>query len=168
MVNDFGGRKQAMNYWLLKTEPDVFSWDDLRDSPDRTTQWEGVRNYQARNFLKEMKTGDLGFFYHSVVKPQAIHGIVKIVRPAYPDPTQFDTDSEYFDPGSAGDNPRWFLVDVQYQREIKPAITREELKSVPELKKMVLLNNTRLSVQPVTAEEWKIILHLRSIPEKFE
>jgi predicted RNA-binding protein with PUA-like domain len=152
-----------MNYWLMKTEPSVFSWDDLQKMPDQTTQWEGVRNYQARNFMRDqMKKGDRVFFYHSVEKPQAIMGIAEIVREAYPDPFAWDSTSDYFDPKSSPENPRWVMVDLRFQRSFEPPITLAELKSIPELTHMVLLQKgSRLSIQPVTAAEWERICQLR-------
>ncbi len=153
-----------MNYWLMKTEPSTYSWDDLKAEPDRRDYWDGVRNYQARNLMKTMRVGDLAFFYHSVVKPQVITGIVRIVREAYPDPTQFDPNSPYYDPKSTPENPRWVAVDIQYVTDVLPPITREELKTIPELQNMVLLKKgSRLSIQPVTPEEWQIILGMRNI-----
>ncbi len=153
-----------MNYWLMKTEPNTYSWEDLKAEPQRRDYWDGVRNYQARNLMKSMRVGDLAFFYHSVVKPQVITGIVRIVREAYPDPTQFDPQSPYFDPKSTPENPRWVAVDIEYVTDILPPITREELKAIPELQNMVLLKKgSRLSIQPVTPEEWQIILGLRDI-----
>lgn len=151
-----------MNYWLIKTEPNTYSWDDLKNQPNQTDHWDGVRNYKARNLMREMKKGDRAFFYHSVVQPMSIMGIVEVVREAYPDHTQFDPESDYYDPNSRKDNPRWFMVDVQFKSDFDPPVTRDELKEIPGLEKMVLLKKgTRLSVQPVTPEEWKIIGSLR-------
>ena len=104
-----------MNYWLVKTEPNTFSWDDLKNLPGKKDHWEGVRNYKARNYLRQMKKGDLAFFYHSVVKPISIVGIVEVVREAYPDHTQFDPKSDYYDPKSPKENPRWVMVDVAFE-----------------------------------------------------
>ncbi len=151
-----------MNYWLMKTDPDTYSWEDLKRQPERTDYWDGVRNYQARNLMKQMQVGDLALFYHSVVKPQIIPGVVRIVRAAYPDPTQFDATSPYFDPKSSPENPRWVAVDVQWVQDFLPPITREELKAIPELEEMVLFKNSRLSIQPVTPAQWEIILSLRT------
>ena len=150
-----------MNYWLIKTEPNTFSWDDLKKLPNQKDHWEGVRNYKARNYLRKMKKGDLAFFYHSVVKPMSIMGIVEVVREAYPDNTQFDPKSKYYDPKSPKDNSRWVMVDVQYRKDFEPPITRDSLKEILALKNMVLLRKGRLSVQPVTPEEWKAIKSLR-------
>ena len=145
-----------MNYWLMKSEPETYSFEDLRR--DRTTNWEGVRNYMARNFLRQMKKGDQAFFYLSATTPLAIVGIMEVVKPAYPDPAQFDRKSDYFDPASKPDAPRWDAVDVRYVRPIAPPITREALKAVPALRNLRLFSHTRLSVSPVTAAEWKTIL----------
>ena len=150
-----------MAYWLMKTEPNAFSWQDLLNKPDSREHWDGVRNYQARNNMREMKVGDLVFIYHSVIKPQEIAGIAKVVKEAYTDHTQFDPASKYFDPKSKEDNPRWIMVDVQAVQAIEPPITRNELQMLPELQEMVLFKNTRLSVQPVTETEWKMITGLR-------
>ncbi len=154
-------RGTRMNYWLLKSEPGEFSWEDLKNSEGQTTRWEGVRNYQARNFIKEMKKGDLAFFYHSVVKPQVITGIAEITREAYPDPSQFDESGEYFDERSRQENPRWFVVDVRYRSDFIPPVSRDELKKLPELQEMALFKNSRLSVQPVSAEAWQRILQFQ-------
>jgi predicted RNA-binding protein with PUA-like domain len=152
-------------YWLFKSEPVAFSIDDLAKSPRQTTCWEGVRNYQARNFLRSMKVGDLGFFYHSNADPPAIVGIIKIVKAAYPDNFAFDSKSRYFDPRSAPDSPRWFLVDVRLVRRFSQALSLEQLRSIKGLEKMELLRKgSRLSVQPVRPEEWQRVLQL--IPDK--
>lgn len=154
-------RGVVMRYWLLKSEPEAFGWEDLVTSPDQTARWDGVRNFQARNYLRAMRVGDYAFFYHSSSKPNAIVGIVRVVRAAYPDPTQFDLSSPYFDPKSDPEDPRWTSVDVQAVKPIEPPIERGELRRVPALSNMVLLNNTRLSVQPVSASEWAAVLCLR-------
>jgi len=148
-------------YWLFKSEPTTFSIDDLASSPRQTTCWEGVRNYQARNFLKSMKVGDLGFFYHSNADPPAIVGIVQVVKAAYPDPFALDSKSRYFDPRSIADSPRWFLVDVRLLKKFSQAIPLERLRNVKGLEKMELLRKgSRLSVQPVLPEEWQRVLAL--------
>lgn len=150
----------------MKTEPRVFSWEDLKACPNHTAEWDGVRNYQARNLMKEMEIGDRIFFYHSVVKPQIIAGIGKVVRTAYPDFTAFDTKSPYFDPKSDPEAPRWFMVDVQVVEDVTPPITRDELKGISGLADMMLLRKgSRLSVQPVTEEEWRVICHLRNLAD---
>lgn len=155
----------AMNYWLMKSEPNVFSWDDLKAASEQTTCWEGVRNYQARNFMRDqMRLGDLAFFYHSNVKPQIIAGIAQVVREAYPDSFAFDPQSKYFDPKSSPQQPTWFMVDIQYLQDFTPPITLEELKKIQTLESMLLLQKgCRLSVQPVTPAEWQTILNLRSV-----
>ena len=148
-------------YWLLKSEPTTFSIDDLFRSPKKTTCWEGVRNYQARNFLRTMDEGDLGFFYHSNADPPAIVGIVKVVKKAYPDPYAFDQKSRYFDPKSTVESPRWFVVDVQFQEKFSKELSLESLRTIKALEKMELLRRgSRLSVQPVRPAEWKRILTL--------
>ncbi|RMI27797.1 MAG: EVE domain-containing protein [Calditrichaeota bacterium] len=152
-----------MQYWLLKSDPEVYSWEDLKRQPGGTDYWDGVRNYQARNFMRQMQVGDLAFFYHSQQKPPAIMGIVKIVRPAYPDPTQFDPSSTYFDPKSTRENPRWVAVDIQYYQEFTEPVTLPELRQTPGLEQMILLRKgSRLSVMPITEDEWRIILSLRA------
>lgn len=152
-----------MQYWLMKTEPGVFSWQNLKDNPEQTTQWEGVRNYQARNFMRDqMQLGDLVLFYHSVVKPQAIMGIAQVVRTGYPDHFAWNTESDYYDPKSSAENPIWIMVDIQYVQDFLPPITLPELKAIPDLAGMMLLQKgCRLSVQPVTPAEWEIVTRLR-------
>ena len=151
-----------MNYWLMKTEPDDFSIDDLRTAPQKTGHWDGVRNYQARNMLRDqMKKGDLIFFYHANAKVPGIVGIAEIVREGYPDFTAFDPDAKYYDPQSDPENPRWFMVDVKYRRTLKRVISLQELKTVPGLADMPLLRKgNRLSIMPVSAEHWTAILGL--------
>jgi predicted RNA-binding protein with PUA-like domain len=154
-----------MQHWLLKSEPDVFGIDDLERAPKRTTGWEGVRNYQARNMMRDgMRKGDLAFFYHSSCEVPGIAGIVKVVRESYADPTQFDPKSEYYDAASTPDEPRWFCVDVQFVRRIEPLITLSELREHASgaLREMVVLKRgNRLSVTPVSDAEWRFILSLR-------
>lgn len=154
-----------MKYWLMKSEPSVFSWDDLKAMPQQTTPWEGVRNYQARNFMRdEMKLGDRLFFYHSNVKPQSIMGIAEVVREAYPDAFALDPSSPYYDPKSSPNKSRWVMVDVQLVTAFTPPITLGELKQLrsPVLDTMMLLQKgCRLSVQPVTPEQWQNICGLR-------
>lgn len=154
-----------MKYWLLKSEPDTFGIDDLEAAPRSTTAWDGVRNYQARNMLRdEFRRGDLAFFYHSSCKEPGIAGIVKVVRAGYPDPSAFDRNSPYFDPQDDPKSPRWYSVDVKLDRRIDPPITLKELRSRQRgaLKDMLLLRRgNRLSVTPVTADEWKFILGMR-------
>ena len=149
-----------MKYWLLKSEPDVFSLEDLKNCPNQTEPWDGIRNYQARNLMRdEMKVGDQAFFYHSRQAEPAIVGTVKVVREAYPDHTSWDPSSKYFDEKSSPENPRWLMVDVQFASEFSRPVTLKELRSVPELKEMFLLRKgMRLSVQPVTEAEFQLIL----------
>lgn len=151
-----------MNYWLMKSEPDVFSIDDLRNRPNGTEHWDGVRNYQARNMMRDqMREGDLAFFYHSNCPEPGIVGIMEIVRAGYPDFTAFDPQSEYYDPASLPDNPRWYMVDVRFVRKLKRTIPLSELKTHPELVDMPLLRRgNRLSVMPVTQRQWDFILGL--------
>jgi len=149
-----------MNYWLMKTEPDEFSIDDLKRK--KIEPWSGVRNYQARNYMRDgMRKGDGVLFYHSSCDVPGVAGIAEVATAAYPDPTQFDPQSDYFDAGSKRGEPRWVLVDVKYRRKLKRTITLAELKGRKELKDMVLLRpGNRLSVSPVTKAEWEHILEL--------
>jgi predicted RNA-binding protein with PUA-like domain len=149
-----------MNHWLMKSEPDTFSIDDLKRK--KREAWDGVRNYQARNFMRdEMRVGDEVFFYHSNCAEPGIAGLAKVASDAYPDPSQFDPKSNYFDPGSSRDNPRWMLVDVTFVKKLKRVITLDELKNHKALADMRLLRKgNRLSVMPVEAAEWKYILGL--------
>jgi predicted RNA-binding protein with PUA-like domain len=145
-------------HWLMKSEPDEFSIDDLAKAPAQTTAWFGVRNYQARNFMRdEMRVGDLAFFYHSSCAEPGIAGIVEISKLAYPDATQFDPKSEYYDPKSTRDAPRWVNVDVKLVRKTR-LVTVPMLRETRGLEDMVTLRRgNRLSITPVTAAEWKII-----------
>jgi len=149
-----------MNYWLMKSEPDTFSIDDLKHK--KREAWDGVRNYQARNFMRDgMRIGDGVFFYHSNCAEPGIAGLAEVASDAYPDPSQFDPKSKYFDPGSSRDNPRWMLVDVKFVRKLKRTITLDELKNHSKLEGMTLLRKgNRLSVMPVDAAEWKYIVGL--------
>lgn len=149
-----------MNYWLMKSEPNAFSIDDLKNRPDQTEPWDGVRNYQARNFMRDqMKAGDQVFFYHSSCEEPGIVGIMEVVRQSYPDPTAFDPQSKYFDPKSDPNKPRWFLVDVRYLRHTRRIIPLAELKEHEALKNMALVRKgNRLSIMPVTKEQWEAIL----------
>lgn len=154
-----------MRYWLFKSEPDCYSIADLAAAPDQTTGWDGVRNYQARNFMRDdMKKGDLGFFYHSGKNP-AIAGVVEVVHESRPDPTATDPDNRHFDPSATEDNPRWYMVDVRLVRRFDPPLSRARLRAVPELAGMELFKQgSRLSVQPVEAEAFKTILALAEPP----
>lgn len=149
-----------MKYWLMKSEPDVFSLEDLKNCPHQTEPWDGIRNYQARNLMRdEMKMGDQAFFYHSRQAEPAIVGTIRVVREAYPDHTSWDPSSKYFDEKSSPENPRWLMVDVQFENEFSRPVTLKEMRSIPELKEMFLLRKgMRLSVQPVTEAEFQLIL----------
>ena len=153
-----------MNYWLMKTEPSTFGIDHLARKPKRTAMWDGVRNYQARNMLRDdFRKGDLAFIYHSSTDVMGIAGIMQVVRTAYPDPTQFDRKNDHYDPGSKRDDPRWFVVDVQLKRRFKRVITLDELRNHEkrELDGMLLLKRgNRLSITPVSEAHWNFILTL--------
>jgi predicted RNA-binding protein with PUA-like domain len=149
-------------HWLLKTEPDSFSIDDLERVGRE--EWSGVRSFQARNLMREMRTGDLAFFYHSSTKTPGIAGVCEVVAPAHPDSTQFDPASEYYDERSTPDDPRWWCVDVGFVRKLPRFVTLEELRAIPALAFMPLLRKgQRLSVQPVSPQEWKRILKLAMV-----
>jgi predicted RNA-binding protein with PUA-like domain len=153
-----------VSHWLLKTEPSTFGVDDLARAPRRTTAWDGVRNFQARNMLRDqMRRGDTAFLYHSSCEVPGIAGIVEIVKEGYPDATAFDPKDHHFDPDSKRDAPRWYVVDVKLQRRLARIITLEELRAHAgkELRGMILLRpGNRLSVMPVAAAHWKFILSL--------
>ena len=152
----------ARKYWLMKSEPETFSFNHLKICKDSTEHWYGVRNYQARNFMRdEMKIGDLILFYHSNCKEPGVVGIAEVVKESYPDFTSWDPKSKYFDPKSTKDNPRWFMVDVQWKEEMKEEVSLESIRNIPELKDMkVIQKGQRLSVQPVTEKEFKIIYEM--------
>lgn len=144
--------------WLFKTEPDEFSIQNLQASPEQTTRWDGIRNYQARNFIRDtMKPGDRVLIYHSRTRPMAVVGTARVVTAPYADPAQFNPESDYFDPKSSVETPRWFCVDVQLDSIFKTAVTLDTIKITPELAEMVLLKQGRLSIQPVTAAEFKFV-----------
>ena len=153
----------AMAYWLMKSEPDAFGIEDLKQCRNRTEPWDGIRNYQARNFMRDdMKIGDQAFFYHSNCKQPGIVGIMEIASEPYPDPTQFDPDSGYYDPKAYVDDPRWILVDVRHVRDLDRIVTLREMKAdaesfgdFPLLKK-----GNRLSIMPVTEAQWNRVLEL--------
>ncbi len=151
-----------MKYWLMKSEPDEFSIDDLRQRPKRTEPWDGVRNYQARNMMRDqMKKGDGVLFYHSNCEEPGIVGVAKVVREGYPDPTAFDPEDKHYDPKSDPDDPRWYHVDVKFVRKLKRTIALAEIKRHPELAEMPLVRRgNRLSVMPVTESEWEFVLGL--------
>jgi predicted RNA-binding protein with PUA-like domain len=155
------GRKEILvAYWLMKSEPETYGIDDLER--DRLTPWEGIRNYQARNMIRDdMRPGDRAFFYHSSCEVPAIVGIMKIATLPYPDPAQFDARSKYHDPKSSRDDPRWFLVDVAFERKLDRPITLQEIKQLPALDGFTLTRRgNRLSVFPVSEKHWKRILKL--------
>jgi len=148
-----------MNYWLMKSEPDTFSFEDLKSRPNQTEPWDGVRNYQARNFMRdEMKVGDPILFYHSNTKPPGVAGIAEVASKPYPDPTAFDKTSKYYDAKSDPDDPRWILVDVKFKQDLKRQVALDEMKAMPELAGMrVLQRGNRLSITPVTKAEFEAV-----------
>ena len=149
-----------MNYWLFKSEPQCFSIDALSKRPKRTEHWDGVRNYQARNMLRDqIEKGDRGFFYHSSCTPPGIAGVVEVVKEGYPDFTAWDSQSDHYDPDSTPDHPRWFMVDVKLVEKFPRLITLDEIKSNAALHEMIILRKgNRLSITPVTSSEWKAIM----------
>jgi predicted RNA-binding protein with PUA-like domain len=151
-----------MQRWLMKSEPNEFSIDDLKASPKQTNMWDGVRNYQARNMMRdEMRKGDLAFFYHSNCDEPGIVGIMQVAKEAYPDPTAFETDDKHFDPKSDPDNPRWFVVDLKFKKKFPRTVTLAEMKSNDALSEMRLLQRgNRLSVMPISETEWDYIVEL--------
>jgi len=157
--------KRPRRYWLFKSEPSSYSFDELKK--DRRTFWSGVRNYQARNLLRdEILLGDGVLFYHSNAKPMAVVGIAKVVKEGYPDPTQFDSSDHYYDAASDPADPRWFVVDVGYVATMAEPVTRDMMKDMDDLGEMMLLQRgSRLSVQPVTRDEWKTILKMGGVKE---
>lgn len=150
-----------MKYWLMKSEPDVFSIQDLKKK--KTSGWDGVRNYQARNFMRdEMRVGDLVLFYHSNAEPPGIAGVARVSRESHPDPTQFEKKSEYFDPKATKEKPIWFMVEVEFVEEF-PLIPLDAIKKEKALANMPLVQKgTRLSVMPVKENEWKRVMEMRS------
>ncbi|MBW0432731.1 EVE domain-containing protein [Leptospira yasudae] len=154
-----------MKHWLFKTEPDVFSIDDLYNAPSHIAPWEGVRNYQARNFLRDsIKKGDLVLFYHSRANPLSIVGIAEVVKPGYPDHFAFDPSHKYFDPKSKAENPTWYMVDIKFKKKFPKPVTMEEMKTQKALKNMVLLQKgSRLSIQPVSPAEFQFVLGLAGV-----
>lgn len=148
----------AKNYWLFKAEPHVYGIDHLAAAPNKTGRWDGIRNYQARNFLRDqVALNDEVFIYHSSCKHVGIVGTAKVVTTAYPDPTQFNPESDYYDPKSTQANPRWVSVDIKLTKAFPRLISLAEIKAQSQLENMVLVKQSRLSTQPVTPEEWKII-----------
>ena len=151
----------ARRYWLMKSEPDAYSFDDLMAERGRTACWDGVRNYQARNFMMEMKAGDAVLFYHSNAKPPHVAGVARVAREAYPDHTQYDEKSKYYDPKSPADAPRWRMVDVQGVEKLPRPVSLDELKANPRLAGMrVIQKGQRLSVQPVSRKEFDEVLRM--------
>lgn len=152
-------------FWLFKSEPNVFSIEDLRDSPKKTTSWEGVRNYQARNLLRDsIKRGDGVLFYHSNAKPMIIAGTAEVVKNGYPDHFAFQQDHKYFDPKSNPDQPAWYMVDIRLKKIFKHPVTRDILSADPDCGEMMLLQRgSRLSIQPVTEQEWLAVHRLAGV-----
>jgi predicted RNA-binding protein with PUA-like domain len=145
--------------WLMKSEPEVFSIDDL--AREGKTSWEGVRNYQARNFMRDdMKVGDHVLYYHSNADPTGVAGLARVARTAYPDPSALDPESDYFDPKASDEDPRWFMVDIAFEERFPRVITLDELRATPGLEKMLVINKSRLSVQPVTEAEFATVVKL--------
>ena len=153
---------RATQYWLFKSEPDVFSIDDLKASPKKTTYWEGVRNYQARNLLRDdIKKGDKVLYYHSRVQPIGVAGVARISRGGYPDPDQFDPTAKYHDPKSDPEDPRWYCVDVTWERTFDEVVPLAALKAEKALKDMMVVQRgARLSIQPVTKKEFETVLRM--------
>ena len=149
-------------YWLFKSEPRAYSYDDL--VRDQVAEWDGVRNYQARNLLRdEVKEGDGVLFYHSNAKPPVVVGTAVVVRSGYPDDTAWDPNSDHPDPKSTPDNPIWYMVDIKPDRPLPRQVSLDEIKATSDLKEMVLVKRSRLSVQPVRPEEWERILQMGGI-----
>lgn len=148
-------------YWLMKSEPDVFGWEHLLAEPEQSALWDGVRNYQARNLMREMKVGDRALFYHSSTKPPHVVAVMEIVREAVPDPTQFDPESPHYDPKSDPDDPRWWAVTVKAVARLKEIVTLDALKANPKLAEMrIVQRNQRLSVQPATRAEFDAVIRM--------
>ncbi|HEX6938049.1 MAG TPA: EVE domain-containing protein [Longimicrobiales bacterium] len=148
----------AKRYWLMKSEPGTYSIDDL--ARDRRTHWDGVRNYQARNLMREMRVGDDVLFYHSSTDIVGVAGLARVVREAYPDPTARDPNSKYFDPKASDDDPRWFMVDIEFVQKFDEIVPLAVLKETPGLEKMLVTTRSRLSVQPVAEREFEIVKRL--------
>jgi predicted RNA-binding protein with PUA-like domain len=153
---------RAKRYWLFKSEPDVFSIQDLERAPGQTTYWEGVRNYQARNLLRDdMKKGDGVLYYHSRVQPIGVAGLAVITKGGYPDPDQFDAQAKYHDPKSDPDDPRWYCVDIKHVETFDGVVTLQQLKDAPKLADMMVVQKgARLSVQPVTKAEYETVVKM--------
>ena len=156
-----------MAYWLFKTEPGCFSFDDLKARPNMTEQWDGVRNFQARNFLRDtIKVGDQVLFYHSSIPEPAVVGLAEVVRSGYPDSTALDPNSEHFDPKASPQNPIWYMVDVHYLEPLPKPVTLDNIKNNPLLTDMPLVKRSRLSIQPVTYEAWRVILTMGGLDSR--
>ena len=160
--------KSSRRYWLFKSEPDAYSISDLAGEPTRTTFWDGVRNYQARNFLRdEIRAGDGVLFYHSSAEPMAVVGTAEVVRAGYPDHTAFDPDDPHHDPKSKPDAPTWYMVDVRLIQIFPEPVTRDALRDSPATAKMMVLRRgARLSIQPVTTEEWAAVHRLAGVRDR--
>lgn len=153
----------SKSFWLMKSEPDVFSIDDL--ARDKTTHWDGVRNFKARNYMRSMRLGDGVFFYHSNANPKAIVGLARVSKEAYPDSTQYDKKSKYYERRATQDKPYWYMVEIEFVRKLDRPLSLEMLRGVEDLEGMALLKKgQRLSVQPVTEAEWKTICRLAGVP----
>lgn len=154
-----------MNYWLMKTEPDVFSIDDFLTRPDHTEGWNGVRNFEARNLMRDrMKVGDLVIIYHSNATPPGAAGVARVASTAYPDPDQFDPGSDYYDEKATRENPRWMQVDVQFVEKFARLVPLDEIRAEPRLDELVMLRRNRLSVTPLTAAEFRVFGELGKRP----
>lgn len=150
-----------MHYWLMKSEPDVFGIDDLKKKGARGTHWDGVRNYQARNFMRDMQTGDLALFYHSNCAQPGVVGVMKVIREAYPDHTAFDPEDPHYDPKSDPDKPRWYMVDVAFVQRFPRTVGLAEMRDNKALGDMLILRRgNRLSITPVTDKQWKTVLRM--------
>ncbi|HEX6929557.1 MAG TPA: EVE domain-containing protein [Gammaproteobacteria bacterium] len=150
-----------MNYWLMKSEPDVFGIDDLKARGPKGAHWDGVRNYQARNFMRAMARGDLALFYHSNCEFPGITGVMQVIREAYPDHTAFDPEDPHFDPKSDPENPRWYMVDIAFVERFPRAVGLVEMRENAKLAEMLILRRgNRLSITPVTKKEWDVILRM--------
>lgn len=156
-----------MQYWLMKSEPEEFSIDDLKERPKKTEPWDGVRNYQARNFMRDdMKVGDQVLFYHSNCSEPGVVGIARVASKPYPDFTAFDRKDKHYDPKSKKDDPTWYLVDVRYVRKFRRTVSLTEIKAEKKLKDMRLVQRgNRLSIMPVTKKEWDTILTMEKRPK---
>ncbi|WP_416306884.1 EVE domain-containing protein [Neptunicella sp. SCSIO 80796] len=148
-----------MQYWLFKSEPDAFSIDDLAAMPNQTEHWDGIRNYQARNYLRdEVKLGDQVFFYHSSCKDVGIVGVAEVVKESYPDDSQFNPESNYYDPKANPDNPRWMMVDIKFKQKFDQILSLKQIKAMPEITEIGLVKKGhRLSIMPVTKQEWQFL-----------